>query len=61
MIRCPKCKTTLKCNGVSDKYQEWYCPVCGYQKSVLKNPKKYFYPCSTNSQRGWRRAYPTGY
>ena len=26
----------MECNGVSTGYQDWYCSVCGYQKSVCK-------------------------
>jgi len=40
MIRCPKCKTSMKCEGVSTGYQDWFCPACGYSKKVKKEEAK---------------------
>lgn len=30
----------MKCSGVSTSYQDWFCPMCGYQESIKKSSIK---------------------
>jgi len=33
---CKKCKTTMKCEGTSIHYQDWFCPMCGFSKKIKR-------------------------
>lgn len=42
-MECSKCKSIMKCSGVSNKYQDWYCPICNYQEQVEKSTLEIFH------------------
>ncbi len=47
-MECPKCKSQMKCSGVSDQWLDWVCPECYYQRSEKKEEIKQSDEYATN-------------
>ena len=39
-MNCPKCGSIMKCVGVTNCLQDWYCETCGHTEVIEKELEK---------------------